>query len=404
MFKNMQMKIDVFMALLAGMLMCACSEEEMMPVNTDEAPSPVSNVQVENLAGGARLTYTLPNDKNLLYVKAVYTISQHVQREVKSSYYQNYLLLDGFSDTISYGVSLYAVSRGEKVSQPVTVAVKPLTPPVMKVFESLTMTGTFGGVRVSFENEAEANVVLTVLATDTIGDLVQADAYYTKRKEGTFAVRGFEPVSRTFGVFVRDRWSNCSDTLFADLTPVYEYQLDKTKFKTIQLPSDTYDGHVSSKVEYLWDEKTGNGGTSIFHSKPGSGLPQWFTFDMGVTTTLSRFKLHHRDGGTDGPYTGGDPRVYEVWGSNNPDTDGGWENWTLLTTCESVKPSGQPEGTVTSEDKQFAVVDGEDFDFPAGIPPVRYLRFKINKVWGALDHMYIAELTFWGGGEPESNQ
>ena len=221
----------------------------------------------------------------------------------------------------------------------------------------------------------------------------------TKRKEGSFAVRGFDPLERTFGVFVRDRWNNRSDTLFADLTPVFEQKLDKTKFRKVELPSDTYDPHIGSNVVNLWDDQTGNAGSNIFHSKPGSGLPQWFTFDLGITTTLSRFKLHHRDGGTDGAYTGGDPRVYEIWGRNNPDTDGGWENWTLLMTCESVKPSGQPEGTVTSEDKQFAVVDGEDFDFPAAIPPVRYLRFKTVKVWGVLDHMYIAELTFWGGSD-----
>ena len=401
MLKNRQIKRPLFLVLLASLTLYMCSEDEMRPVNKDQAPSPVSEVEVENLPGGARLTYRLPNDKNLLYVKAVYDISQNVQREVKSSYYQNYLLLDGFSDTINYGVNLYAVSRGEQVSPPVEVTVKPLTPPVMKIFESLTMEETFGGVRVYFENETEANVVLTVLATDTLGELVPVDAYYTKRQEGAFAIRGFEPIERTFGVFVRDRWNNYSDTLFAGLTPVYEYQLDKTKFKTIQLPSDTYDGHISSKVEYLWDGKTGNSGTSIFHSKPGSGLPQWFTFDLGVTTTLSRFKLHHRDGGTDGPYTGGDPKTYEIWGSNDPATDGSWESWTLLQTCESVKPSGQPGGTVTSEDKQFAVIDGEDFDFPAGIPPVRYLRFKTDKVWGVLDHIYIAELTFWGGKDVE---
>lgn len=395
------MKIYLFFILLLGLFFSSCKEGEMSPINSDEAPLPVSDVQVENLSGGARITYNLPKNKNLLYIKAVYNISANVEREVKSSYYQNNLTIDGFSDTLSYDVQLYAVSRGEKVSEPVTVTVKPLTPPVLKVFQSLQMKETFGGVRISFENESEANVVLTALASDTIGDLVQADTYYTKRKEGSFAVRGFDSVERIFGVFVRDRWNNCSDTLLANLTPVFESQLDKTKFKEIHLPSDTYEGHVSSKIEYLWDNKTGHSGTSIFHSKPGSGLPQWFTFDMGVTTTLSRFKLHHRDGGTDGSYTGGDPKVYEVWGSTDPDTDGGWENWTLLMTCESVKPSGLPEGTVTSEDKQFAVVDGEDFDFPTGIPPVRYLRFKILKVWGALDHMYIAELAFWGGNNEE---
>jgi hypothetical protein len=391
------MKIYLFMALLAGLFLCSCSEDEMTPVNRDEAPSPVSDIRVENLPGGAKITYTLPKDKNLLYVKAVCNMSQNVQREVKSSYYQNYLMLDGFADTASHTVSLYTVSRGEKASGPVNVQVKPLMPPVMKVFKSLTIEGTFGGVRVYFENEAEANVVLTVLAVDAVGDLVQADAYYTKRKEGSFAVRGFEPVERKFGVFVRDRWSNCSDTLFADLTPVFEYKLDKTKFKHVKLNGDTYEPHNAWDITKAWDDIT-NINTNIFCTKPGSGLPQWFTFDLGVTTTLSRFKLHHRNAGlTDGSYTGGDPKIYEIWGSNDPDEDGGWINWTLLMTCESIKPSGLPVGTVTSEDKQFAEVDGEDFDFPAGIPPVRFLRFKTLKVWGVLDYVYFTELTLWGG-------
>jgi hypothetical protein len=64
-----------------------------------------------------------------------------------------------------------------------------------------------------------------------------------------------------------------------------------------------------------------------------------------------------------------------------------------------VKPSGSPAGTVTGEDFQFAVVDGEDFDIPPGTPKYRYIRWKTNRVWGALDHHYLAELTFWGSKE-----
>ncbi len=393
------MKIYLFIALFGALFLFACDEDEMTPVNQDVAPLPVSDVQVENLPGGAKITYRLPKDKNLLYVKALYTISANTEREVKASYYQNYLVIDGFSDTLNYNVRLYTVSRGEQASGPVVITVKPLIPPVMEVFESLQVAETFGGIRVAFENRTEANVVLTVLATDTIGDLVQADAYYTKRRAGSFAVRGFEPEKRTFGVFVRDRWNNCSDTLFADLTPVFEQKLDKTKFKHVMLSGDTYEPHLGWGINRIWDDIT-NVTTNIFCTKPGTGLPQWFTVDLGVTTTLSRLKLHHRNAGlTDGSYTGGDPEIYEIWGSNDPDQDGGWTNWTLLTTCQSVKPSGLPLGTVSSEDKQFAEVDGEDFDFPFGIPPVRYIRFKTLKVWGLLDYVYFSELTFWGSAD-----
>ncbi|HEY9258867.1 DUF5000 domain-containing lipoprotein [Chitinophaga sp.] len=380
----------IYLGLLC---LCCCKEDTMSPLNNDEAPGPVTNVTAESISGGAKITYNRPKDNTLLYVKAVYAIRPGVEREVKASYYQNNLTIDGFPDTLDYPVKLYAVSRGEKASAPVTISIKPLTPPVKEVFRQLKMSATFGGVRINFVNTAEADIVISVLATDSTNDLVPAETFYTKRKEGTFAARGFNTNKRKFAAFVRDRWNNHSDTLYAELAPLFEQQLEKTKFKEVDLPTDTYAGHISTKIPNLWDDKLS---TNIFHTKPGSGLPQWFTMDMGVTATLSRFRLYHRDGTTDGPYTGGDPKIYEIWGSNNPATDGSWESWTLLSRFESVKPSGLPEGTVTTEDKQFATVDGEDFDFPANIPPVRYLRFKTIKVWGALDHMYIAELTFWG--------
>lgn len=389
--------IHILFVLPVLLLLAGCVEDKMTPLNKgDQAPAPVSDVEVERLPGGAILSYSLPRDKNILYVKAVYEIRKGVEREVKSSYYKNYLQIDGFPDTATYQVKLYAVSRGEELSEPVTVAVTPLTPPVRSVFETLTLQETFGGVRISFENDSEAKIVLTVLAQDSTGDFVPAETFYTERLKGNFSARGFAPEPKRFGVFVRDRWNNHSDTLFSDLTPWFERELDKSKFREVLFPSDTYEGHVGSRLSNLWNGLTGHGGGEIFHTKPGTGLPQWFTFDLGVTTVLSRFRLHHRDGNADGPYTGGDPYIYEIYGSNEPSDD--WESWTLLTTCQSVKPSGSgPQ--VTTEDKEFAVVQGEDFDFPPGIPPVRYLRFKIEKVWGPLDHHYIAELTFWGGEE-----
>jgi Domain of unknown function/Domain of unknown function (DUF4959)/Domain of unknown function (DUF5126) len=383
-------KYIIYLALLC---LCCCKEDTMNPLNKDQAPGPVTHVTAESISGGAKISYNRPKDNTLLYVKAVYAIRPGVEREVKASYYQNSLTIDGFPDTLDYPVKLYAVSRGENASTPVTISIKPLTPPVKEVFRQLKISATFGGVRINFVNTAEADIVISVLATDSTNDLVPAETFYTKRREGTFAARGFNTTKRKFAAFVRDRWNNHSDTLYAELAPLFEQKLEKTKFREVDLPTDTYAGHISTKIPNLWDDKLGG---NIFHTKPGSGLPQWFTIDMGVTATLSRFRLHHRDGTTDGPYTGGDPKVYEIWGSNSPATDGSWDSWTLLSRFESVKPSGLPEGTVTTEDKQFATVDGEDFDFPANIPPVRYLRFKTIRVWGALDHMYIAELTFWG--------
>ena len=70
-------------------------------------------------------------------------------------------------------------------------------------------------------------------------------------------------------------------------------------------------------------------------------IPQWFTFDLGVKARLSRFKFHHQY--NTAHYVAGDPKVMEVYGSNNPNPDGSWDSW-ILGTFESIKPSGLASG------------------------------------------------------------
>ncbi|MGV8093109.1 MAG: DUF5000 domain-containing lipoprotein [Mangrovibacterium sp.] len=387
--------------LLAGLFLSGCEDPERgIPVSeNDIPPAPVSNVEVKNIPGGATLSYALPKSESLLYVLAEYSIQNGAVLEKKSSYYNNSITLEGFPDTNPYEVKLYAVSRADKKSEPVTATIHPLTPPVKSVYETLSAIPTFGGVNVRFENENEADLKITVLTTDSYGDLYPAETYYTKRKSGSFSVRGFDPVKRKFGFYVRDRWENYSDTLFAELIPLFEEKMDKSKFRGVQMASDTYQPHLYDGLINLWDDVWNVEGP-VFHTKPINGnIPQWFTMDLGVTAKLSRFKFYHRRAnnngqGTNGQYNAGDPEILEVYGSNNPSDS--WDNWTLLGRFQSVKPSGSPNGVFTAEDIQFACVDGEDFEFSLDIPPVRYLRVKTLKVWGGVTYVYIGELTFWG--------
>ena len=54
--------------LMATMFIVSCTEEDVNePLESNsEKPGQVSDVRVENLAGKARLSYTLPNDQDLL--------------------------------------------------------------------------------------------------------------------------------------------------------------------------------------------------------------------------------------------------------------------------------------------------------------------------------------------------
>lgn len=387
----------VITTLLIGIFLLSCTaDDQASPMADDHAPDPVSNIQVEPIPGGAVLTYDLPNDESLRYVKALYDIRDGYTREAKSSLYKNSITIDGFPEVKEYQVNLYAVSRGENESEPVTVNVTPLKSPLIEAFETFEFRRTFGGVHISFKNEGKASLAVTLLTPNEAGEMAEVDTYYTQSPQGNFSLRGFPAEPIVFGAVVRDRWGNLSDTLTAEITPIFEEVIPKEFFTPYNLPTDTYEPHATSawNMTKIWDDVIQpNGGNSVFHTAPGTGMPQWFTFDMGNLARLSRYKFYHRN--RLGSYQNGAPKRWEVWGSaQEPDPSGSWDGWTLLTVSESYKPSG--EGPITNEDMEYAAVQGEDFDFPEETPAVRYLRIKILETWGYVDYMYIGELTFYG--------
>lgn len=392
------MKSNYILYFILGILLAVgCSPEKYMSaIDDDVAPGPIRSVHVENLPGAAKISYTLPDSESLRYVKAVYSIRPGVMREAKSSLYSDHLIVDGFPRESEYEVMLYAVSKGEKESEPVTVKVHPNTPPLLEAYNSFTFTETFGGVVIEFANSGESSLAVTVLTPEE-GRMSEVETYYTKSKIGRHPVRGFAAEPRLFGAVIRDRWGNLSDTIYAELTPIFEEQIPKTNFAQVNLQTDTNEPHIAQgQMFQIWDGRTApNGGIGVFHTKPGTGMPQSFTFDMGVTAIFSRFKLWHRGPGTQWAYQLAAPKRWEVWGSAEaPDPSGDWDGWTLLMECESYKPSG--DGPITAEDALYATSLGEDFVFPDGMPPVRYVRFKILETWGFLDYIYLRQLTFWG--------
>jgi hypothetical protein len=383
----MKSLVYIFIISFFAITIAGCKEELIGPTSTSMGiPDPVSNAKVENMPGAARITYTLPNNVDLLYVKAIYSIGDK-QREAKSSLFNNYLIVDGFGNTNQYEVKLYAVNRTEEVSTPVSITVQPLEPPVLTIAKSIVTQADFGGMSLKFINESEAEVSIHVLTIDSLGDWVPVDILYTKRKEGTFAVRGFEAKPRTFGVYVKDRWDNHSDTIKTQLTPLFEAELPRTNFKELKLASDAPLIDPGWNFNLLFDDKFAD---ICYHTAVGSGMPQWFTIDMTKVATLSRLKMWQRQGNI---YNHGNVKKFEIWGSNNPGDS--WANWTKITTFEGIKPSGQPTGVVTSEDVAYAAA-GEEFVFPPGTPPYRYLRFKTLENWSGGNFVHILELRFWG--------
>lgn len=372
-----------------------CTRMALEPVENDgTAPGPISQPVVENLNGAVSITFTPPSDPDLAYVKARYTTKEGVVRENSVSRYTNKITLEGFADESSYTVTLNAVDKGENVSTAVEVVANPLKPIYRIAFDSLKTTADFGGLNVSFKNPTEANLAIVVLTNDSLGHFVPTYTNYTDLKSGSFTARGFAAVERTFGVFVRDRWGNISDTLITTITPFFEEQLDRTKMRGYSLPTDAALGY-SGSFAGLFDNNFGSV-LSYYHSDGKTGMPQWFTFDMGVEAKLSRLVYYLKPEEAK-YYDEHSPRVVEIWGSLAPNPNGSFDDsWTLLTTYTMEKPSGSPQGSpLTQADKSF-IQQGITIPIPVDAPKVRHIRFKTLKNWGNTVYVYVYEIQMFG--------
>ncbi|MDR2038056.1 MAG: DUF4959 domain-containing protein [Bacteroidales bacterium] len=404
-------KILNMFIMFASLFWYGCKEEGRLDHVDGQAPAPapVTVTEVINTHGGALIRYKVPNDKNLAGVKVVYERGGEMC-ETKASLYVDSLVVEGFGDTRSRTVDLYSIGWNNKTSEPVSISITPLTPPVMSAAKEIE--AAFGGVGISFSNHSRANLALVLLADTTEMDMWHPlQIFYTKADTGIFYRRGMEAKEQKFAMYVRDRWNNKSDTLIRYLTPLMEELLPKDGWVNQKLPGDTWEYVEGPQyaIEGVWDDITGKRNSNMFASKHDAPIPQHFTISLGYTASVNRMKVYQRPGDE---YSGSSPRTFELWGSDDPPANGSWDNWYLLGKFEAFKPSGYEEdgsvGTITQEDKDYCVVDGMDYDLVASdeVPepymPVTHLRFRTTATFSTygtdveIGNFTLSELTFWG--------
>ena len=392
------MKNKRIMGMIMGaVVLVSCTPEPIGQTPIDNiAPASVTNALVKNTAGGAVISYDVPNDEDILYVKAVYKLGNNLAAETKASVYKNTLEIEGFGDSDEREILLYAVDRSGNQSVPLAVTVNPLTPVIHSVYESLSLHPDFGGVRFSWGNETESNISISLMMKKD-GELVPLDMLNTNRKEGSYSVRGLEAEASEFALFVSDRWDNISDTLITKILPLFETQIEQDRIKGYPMAGDTKAewGWVLSN---LWDNNTGTG----FHTETTSGpWPHRFTFQMlDGALKVSRFKIHQRtyEGGAEWSFAHGNIREFELFGSNAPNPNGSYDGWDSMGKFESFKPSGLPIGELTNEDKEH-IANGEEFSVNPDLPAYKYFRIKVTESWSGGNFMHAMEIPFWGAPE-----
>lgn len=382
----------------------ACTEEKHTSYE-DGLPieGKVSNIEIVPTAGGGILTYSLPTDQSLSYVMAVVEIPDGTKREFVSSKYINSIEITGLAKEQVHKVNVYAVSRGNVKSAPTTLDLTPLTPPYLEVFKSLSLESDFGGVKIRWANESEANLGVILLANDSLGQFSQYNSIYSNAKSLSHSFRGMKTEENYFGIFVKDRWGNTSDTLFKHLTPLHENLLDRTKFKKVELPGDAILFPLTEptvRFEFLWDNiymRTWAEGFTYktMTTNDTRDFPLHITMDLGVNAKVTRMRLHHYY-----KFENRAVKAFEIWGHPGPPpADGSWDGWIKLGEYEQFKPSGNTAAgsgasVVTEADKKFWEA-GDNLTLDSE-HTVRYIRIKGLKNWSNSKNMSFAEVMFWG--------
>ena len=396
----------VFGAMLSAV---ACKEDlgDKTPSSSDKtSPGTVTDVQVSNTAGGAEISYSLPNEGNVLYVKAVYKLPTGETKIAKSSRYSSKLVLEGFADTLRHDVEVITVSKSEVESTPVHVTVKPLESPIWKVFKSLTISNYYGGYNLVAANVLRGNISLMVMRKNQLNEF-EVDNFkslFTNESAISSKVRGLDTTKQVYAFFVKDKWGNSTDTLYKEIKPLYETMLDIAKFRDNTLPGDASmvtNGNPSPRVSHLWDNRVGYPFVS-FTNQTGTGgaAPHMITFDTGILSKVSRVWIRPfpegRSGGRASFFLSTMKR-FEIYGSVNPNPTGALDDtWIKLGTYELIRKSGLSYSANDTPEEAIEVDRGYDWETDLNAPKVRYIRIRCLENFAGGTNQSINELRVYG--------
>ncbi|SDE47150.1 protein of unknown function [Mucilaginibacter pineti] len=245
-------------------------------------------------------------------------------------------------------------------------------------------------LKLNFNSPDTGNVSTTIKYTNTAGAAAEAklDAKSSSITLTDYKI-GTDIKYRSFYIpeaGAADEFSPAADVDFVKILHIV--LLDKSLFKEYDLPTDINSAY-GWYLPYMWDGKT--------LDEPGfyanNQVPSWVTIDMGRPALLYSMKIWQRTGGG-ALYDQGNPKRFEIWGSNNPSADGNFSSWTMLGSFNSVKPSGLPRGQTNQTDVDFNTA-GEQFMFPAATTRYRYMRIKVLETWGEANYWHLLEISMY---------
>ncbi|MDO5969538.1 DUF4959 domain-containing protein [Flavivirga aquimarina] len=432
-YKSYTIKAFIFLCFSMLIVLCSCNDDE---TNGDTTPpEEVTNVTFEPNNGGGTFFYDVPEDEDVLLVKAVYKLDSEKTIFRASSFYSDSLKIDGLGSLKPYTVELIAVDRAGNESKPVIQEVTPLTPTTQLVLATVEVIPSFSSVFVRWKNPQRKNIVIGV--NYTVNGFTVIKKFASNELSEKILIDNLETSSHDISVFIEDDFENKTSAKVFNIEPLGDVLLDKTKFSFLRdelLPDEMHETWVElddqgmeitqnrtvirsekeggfegnwnaeernpdGEIQYFWDGIIDDGilrNKNFFSTGLSGSVPFSYYIDLGEEVVMSRFRVWQQDWnqietGKDqsgNAYSNGNVEIFELWVSNDK------VNWERIRKAIIVKPFDEIEAKQEALDGHHFIVYEED---PRFTKPFRYLEYRgLQRFDEADGTCYASELSIYG--------
>ena len=391
-----QIKKIIFSIFLVT-LTFSCSKNE----DVDSTPPGIlSNISVVPTNGGGIISYSLPSDNDISYVRAEYTNSQGEEVFRVSSRYNTSVEINGLNQTTPIKVRLYVVDENENISDEVEVEFTPLESFIYLVQQSIEISPDLGGVKITWENIATKTVFVYVHilnGTDETIRILSSD-----NAEESLFIRGLDAVEMTFSTKVEDFDGNITDLqVVGNYTPLFEEKIEKNTWTLIASQSINGNAYEGRTVNF-WDDivdtvETDSDNSYFIATRENNGgslnFPLDIVIDLNKNVKIKRFKLWQRaywyqGGGVTYHYQEENLKSFNLYASNDA------QSWDLLGEFDIGDPRDSA-GNIPASAFQEAI-DGHDFTLDNTSEQFRYLKISITSNYGSTIITVGSEITLYG--------
>ena len=384
-------------SILFVTLIFSCSKNE----NVDTTPPGIlSDISVVPTNGGGMISYSLPSDNDISYVRAEYTNSQGEDVFRVSSRYNNSIEINGLNQTTPIQVRLYVVDENENISEEVEIEFTPLESFIYLVQQSIEISPDLGGVKITWENIASKTVFVYVHILNGTNETIRILS--SDNAQESLFIRGLDAVEMTFSTKVEDFDGNITDLqVVGNYTPLFEEKIEKNTWTLIASQSMNGNAYEGRTVNF-WDDivdtvETDSDNSYFIATRENNGgslnFPLDIVIDLNKNVKIKRFKIWQRaywyqGGGVTYHYQEENLKSFNLYASNDA------QSWDLLGEFDIGDPRDSA-GNIPATAFQEAI-DGHDFTLDNTSEQFRYLKFSITSNYGSTIITVGSEITLYG--------